>query len=68
MAGDSTRGTGVAGAVRVARRITAVFGMLAIVALLGILVWRVYLHHQHGVGEDEPAVVRVARPLLYQQV
>lgn len=51
-----------------ARRITAVFGMLAIVALLGILVWRVYLHHQHGVGEDEPAVVRVARPLLYQQV
>ena len=51
-----------------ARRITAVFGMVAIVALLVVLVWRVYLHHEHGVSEDESAVVRVARPLLYQQV
>jgi hypothetical protein len=67
MAADSTRGTGVAHAVRVARRISAVIAMVALVALLVVLVWRVYLHHEHGVTQDEPAVVFMARPLLYVQ-
>ena len=48
----------VARTVSVARRITALFGMVALVGLLVILAWRVYLHHEHGVpAEDEPAVV-----------
>jgi len=65
MAADSTRGTAVARTVSVARRITAVVGMVALVGLLVILAWRVYLHHEHGIPADEPAVVSVARPLLY---
>jgi len=68
MAADSTRGTHVAEAVPVARRISAVVAMVALVGLLVVLVWRVYLHHEHGVSQDEPAVVSVARPLLYVPV
>jgi hypothetical protein len=58
MAADST-GTVVAPPAGVARRITALIGMVALVALLVILVWRVYLHHEHGTPEDEPAVVGI---------
>jgi hypothetical protein len=43
-----------------ARRVTALFGMIAIAALLAVLIWRVYLHHEHGVSMDEPAVVSIA--------
>jgi hypothetical protein len=57
MAGDSTRGIDVARTVSVARRITALFAMAALIGLLVVLVWRVYLHHEHGVSPDEPAVV-----------
>jgi hypothetical protein len=59
MAGDSTQaeGTTVARRVSMARRVTAVIGMVALISLLVVLVWRVYLHHQHGVPSDEPAVV-----------
>jgi hypothetical protein len=59
MARDSTQpeGTTVAGGVSVARRVTALIGMLALIGLLVVLVWRVYLHHQHDVPADEPAVV-----------
>jgi len=57
MARDSN-GTGVAVHVGVmARRVTALFAMIVLVALLVVLVWRVYLHHQHGVPADESAVV-----------
>jgi hypothetical protein len=59
MAGDSTRGIGVARTVSVARRISALFAMVALVGLLVILIWRVYLHHEHGVSTDEPAVVAI---------
>lgn len=42
----------------VLRRVTALLAMIAIVALLLLLMWDVYLHHQHeDVGADEPAVV-----------
>jgi len=37
------------------RRLTAALGMLAILGLLGILVWEVY-HHSH-VRSGEPAIV-----------
>jgi hypothetical protein len=57
MAGDSTRGIVVARTLFMARRVTALFAMAALVGLLVILVWRVYLHHEHGVSADEPAVV-----------
>jgi hypothetical protein len=40
-----------------ARRVTALIGMLALIGLLLVLAWRVYLHHQGGVPSDEPAVV-----------
>ncbi|MDQ6799224.1 MAG: hypothetical protein M3041_00135 [Acidobacteriota bacterium] len=59
MAGDSTQtgGTTVADAGAMARRVTAFAGMVALIGLLVVLVWRVYLHHQQGVPSDEPAVV-----------
>jgi hypothetical protein len=59
MAEDSTRGIAVARTVSVARRISALFAMAALVGLLVILIWRVYLHHEHGVSADEPAVVAI---------
>jgi hypothetical protein len=31
--------------------------MVALIGLLVVLVWRVYLHHEHAVPSDEPAVV-----------
>ena len=40
-----------------ARRVTALIGMVALLGLLVILVWRVYLHHEHGIPADESAVV-----------
>jgi hypothetical protein len=59
MTGDSTRGIAVARTVYVARRISALFAMVALVGLLVILIWRVYLHHEHGVSTDQPAVVAI---------
>ena len=32
-------------------------GMIALIGLLLVLIWRVYLHHEHGIPADEPAVV-----------
>jgi Na+/proline symporter len=41
-----------------ARRISAVLGILAIVFLVLLLMWRVYLHHRAGGDEDdEPGVI-----------
>lgn len=40
-----------------ARRVTAVVAMVVLLGLLAVLVWRVYLHHQHALPSDEPAVV-----------
>ncbi|PYQ47341.1 MAG: hypothetical protein DMF59_19115 [Acidobacteria bacterium] len=59
MARDSTnqRGTMVAAGLGMARRITAVIGMVALIGLLIVLVWRVYLHHERGAPADEPTVV-----------
>ena len=42
-----------------ARRVTAVVGIIVIVGLLIVLVWRVYLHHLSRVPADEPAVVAI---------
>lgn len=45
-----------------ARRLTAMLAMIAIVALALLLMWRVYLHHtQAGDAEDEPGVIAAAR-------
>jgi len=59
MSGNS-KGITVARSAAVARRITALFAMIAIVALLAVLVWRVYLHHEHGAPADESAVVSLS--------
>lgn len=41
-----------------ARRISAVLGILAILVLVLLLMWRVYLHHRAGGDEDdEPGVI-----------
>jgi hypothetical protein len=41
-----------------ARRIGAMLGMIIIVGLVCILMWRVYLHHrQSGDESDEPGVI-----------
>lgn len=33
--------------------------MVALIGLLLVLIWRVYLHHQHDVPSDEPTVVEL---------
>ncbi len=40
-----------------ARRVSAIIGMAAIVGLALVLIWRVYLHHTQSDVEEEPAVV-----------
>ncbi|HEY8712880.1 MAG TPA: hypothetical protein VIM68_08405 [Thermoanaerobaculia bacterium] len=41
-----------------ARRMSAILGIFAIVVLALLLVWRVYLHHRAGGDEDdEPGVI-----------
>jgi len=42
------------------RRLTAGLAMLAIVALLMLLAWDVYLHHKNLDGQDDSAVVALA--------
>ncbi len=60
MDGDSTQqGTAVARTALVARRVTALLGMVALIGLLLVLIWRVYVHHQNATPVDEPAVVQV---------
>ena len=41
------------------RRVSAVVGIILIVGLLIVLVWRVYLHHESRVPAEEPAVVSI---------
>ena len=41
------------------RRITAVLAMLAIVGLVFLLMWDVYLHHSRAGADDEPASVAI---------
>ncbi|MEO8036431.1 MAG: hypothetical protein ABI837_18485 [Acidobacteriota bacterium] len=41
-----------------ARRLVALLGILVVVSLLGLLMWRVYLHHNSSGDMDEPTVVR----------
>lgn len=44
--------------MNVTRRLTALIGILAIVVLTVLLMWRVYLHHRAGGDEDdEPGVI-----------
>ena len=40
-----------------ARRLTALLGILVMVALALALMWRVYLHHRAGGGDDEMGVI-----------
>jgi len=42
-----------------ARRVTALVGIILIVGLLIVLIWRVYLHHESRAPADEPAVVSI---------
>jgi hypothetical protein len=39
------------------RRVTALLGIVALLGLVLILMWRVYVHHQNGDVIDEPNVV-----------
>jgi hypothetical protein len=43
--------------MNVLRRITALLAMIGLIGLLLLLIWQVELHHEHGSGIDEPAVV-----------
>lgn len=46
-----------------ARRLSAMVGIVLILGLALALIWRVYLHHiQGGEVEDEPALVLLSRP------
>jgi hypothetical protein len=42
------------------RRITALLAMLAIVGLMLLLMWDIYLHHSRAGSEDEPASVSLS--------
>ena len=45
-----------------ARRISAVLGIFALVILALLLIWRVYLHHRAGGDEDDgPGVIASQR-------
>ncbi|GAC1394862.1 MAG: hypothetical protein NVSMB68_11180 [Thermoanaerobaculia bacterium] len=45
-----------------ARRVSAVLGIVLIVGLAVLLMWRVYLHHRAGGDEDdEPGVIASQR-------
>jgi hypothetical protein len=50
-------GTLIASVMNVLRRITALLAMIGLIGLLLLLIWQVELHHEHGSGSDEPAVV-----------
>jgi hypothetical protein len=52
-------GTAVAALAVMARRVTALVGIILIVGLLIVLIWRVYLHHESRAPADEPAVVSI---------
>ena len=41
------------------RRITALLAMIAIIGLVLLLMWDVYLHHSHAGAGDEPASVAI---------
>jgi hypothetical protein len=41
------------------RRITALLAMLAVIGLVLLLMWDVYLHHSRAGSEDEPASVSI---------
>jgi hypothetical protein len=43
------------------RRLTAFLAMLALLGLVLLLMWNVYLHHQRGSGDGQPRVVELAR-------
>jgi hypothetical protein len=47
----------VARTADMARRVLALLSMVALVGLLVVLMWRVYLHHEHGSSTEEPAIV-----------
>ena len=40
-----------------ARRVSALFGIIAIVGLVLVIVWNVYRHHEGTRMRDEPALV-----------
>jgi hypothetical protein len=43
------------------RRLTAMLGIIVIVGLALLLMWRVYLHHRSGSDDDEPGVIAAAK-------
>ena len=40
-----------------ARRLAALFGIVAILVLAALLMWRVYRHHERLTPQDEPSLV-----------
>lgn len=41
------------------RRVTAFLAMLAVVALLGVLIWQVYEHHRRGTMLEPTTFVKI---------
>jgi hypothetical protein len=48
-----------------ARRVTALLGMMVILGLAALLVWQVYLHHERTPHEEEIVIVstKIVAPL-----
>ena len=44
---------------RMARRVSALFGIVAIVGLVLVIAWNVYRHHEGARLRDEPAMVAI---------
>lgn len=42
------------------RRITALVTMLALLALIGVLIWQVYLHRHYGSDREPVTLVKFA--------
>ncbi|HUP49630.1 MAG TPA: hypothetical protein VNA04_12665 [Thermoanaerobaculia bacterium] len=61
MPADVHPGTPVAGPGSVARRVSAMLGIVVVIGLALALMWRVYLHHQRSrMPPDEPTLVSLS--------
>lgn len=50
-----------------ARRVTAMIGIVVIIGLALMLIWRVYLHHrQIRLSDDDSALVRLSSPSSHE--
>lgn len=63
MNADPIHGTSIAGRVSMARRVSALIGIVIILILVTVLLWQVYEHHRSSAPPEDATIVELA-PLL----